>query len=65
MLLALWVLAVGLFFIIVSVFMRSVGAAFASRGVVPATRVHKICFCALGLIVIVKGILMLWTAIHT
>ena len=64
MLLAIWVLIVGLFVMMVSVFMRSVGAAFASRGVVPVTRVHKICFFALGLIVFVKGIFMLWAAIH-
>jgi len=64
MLLALWVLAVGLFVMIVSVFIRSVGAAFTSRGVVPATRTHRVCFFALGVIVFIKGILMLWAAVH-
>jgi hypothetical protein len=62
-LLAVWVLMVGLFIMILSVFKRSV-VAFASRGVVSATPAHKICFFVLGLIVFIKGILMLWAAIH-
>jgi hypothetical protein len=60
MVMELWMMAVGLFFMVGSFFMNSVGAAFAKRGVAPATLAHKIAFCALGLIVFVEGALTLW-----
>lgn len=65
MLIALWVLIIGLYFMVTSVFMRSVGPALTNRKLIPATRAHKIYFFVIGLIIFIKGVLMVWAAMHT